>query len=168
MSDLDLTGALAVRVIKDDHSFDSVCRVVNNTKCYLDLEISPSRYRKFSKETNMEVGATKLIRKGTAPFKIIQVVETETVLTYEVQYSQSRDVVWVHCSDGSTVGRFGKMGIDIHHSVTDQMKGQPECKLCTHGRVTQEAWDLFRFEAHAQWGVIVDPDAFDPKFFNPE
>jgi hypothetical protein len=31
-------------------------------------------------------------------------------ISYEVELSQMRDVVWVHASDGSTTGRFGKFG----------------------------------------------------------
>jgi hypothetical protein len=54
--------------------------------------------------------------------------------TYELQLSDTRNAVWIHASDGSTVGRFGRMGIDLHNTVTEQMAGMPECRLCTHRR----------------------------------
>ena len=87
-------------------------------------------------------------------------------LSYEVQLSASRDAVWVHASDGSTVGRFGKMGIDIHTSVTEQMEGSPQCDLCTHGLVTAEDWHTFRKEAFSRWGTKIPQNAFDERFFS--
>jgi len=98
----------------------------------------------------------KQIRNATKPVP----------LKYEVQISLSRDAVWVHASDGSTVGRFGKMGIDIHSTVTEQMNGASQCDLCTHGRVTAEDWTTFREEALARWGVEIPDDGFDPRFFS--
>lgn len=98
--------------------------------------------------------------------KIILAEDNRPPLTYDIQISLSRDVVWVHASDGSTVGRFGKMGIDIHTSVTEQMKGASQCDLCTHGRVTAHDWDTFRREALTRWGVVIPDDAFDPRFFS--
>lgn len=85
---------------------------------------------------------------------------------YELQLSESRNAVWVHDGiDGSTVGRFGRMGVDIHHSVAEQMAGAPECRVCTHGPVTQEDWHLFREKAFEFWGINVPYDAFNPAFF---
>lgn len=53
---------------------------------------------------------------------------------YELQISHRRDAIWIHASDGSTVGRFGRMGVDLHNTVSEQMQGLPQCRLCTHGR----------------------------------
>lgn len=89
-------------------------------------------------------------------------------LRYVIQLSDSRDAVWVHASDGSTVGRFGKMGIDIHSSITEQLNGAPQCDLCTHGRVTAKEWATFRTEASLRWGVTIDEDAFDHRLFLTE
>lgn len=88
-------------------------------------------------------------------------------MQYEVEYSVCRDAVWIHCSDGSTVGRFGRMGVDLHNSITEQHAGQPECRLCTHGRPTDSDWSLFRAKALEFWGVIVPDDAFDRCFLIP-
>ncbi|MBQ68890.1 hypothetical protein CL689_02390 [Candidatus Saccharibacteria bacterium] len=96
----------------------------------------------------------------------IRNVSSPDLLEYEFQISLSRDAVWVHASDGSTVGRFGKMGIDIHSTVAEQMNGASQCDLCTHGRVTSEDWATFRKEALARWGIEIPDDAFDPRFFS--
>lgn len=85
------------------------------------------------------------------------------MITYEVQTSETKHALWVHASDGSTVGRFGKMGIDIHNTVTEQLNGKPECRLCTHGYATIEEWDLFREKALEYWGVKIEVDAIDVK-----
>jgi hypothetical protein len=76
-----------------------------------------------------------------------------------------RDTVWIHSSDGSTVGRFGKMGVDLHNTVTEQLNGKPECRLCTHSKVSQADWDLLRDKALTWWGITVPEDAFDSTLF---
>ena len=84
-----------------------------------------------------------------------------TALEYEIQLAANRDAVWIHASDGSTVGRFGKMGVDLHNTVTEQLSGSSECRLCTHGKVTSEDWRLFREKAMQWWGVHVPCEAFN-------
>lgn len=80
----------------------------------------------------------------------------------ELQLSRGRDAVWIHASDGSTVGRFGRMGIDLHNTATEQLAGHPECRLCTHGQPTPAEWALFREKALEWWSVDVPHDAFSP------
>lgn len=84
-------------------------------------------------------------------------------MQYELQLSALRDAVWIHSSDGSTVGRFGRMGIDLHNTSTEQAQGSPECRLCTHGRPTLAEWRLFCQKALEWWGVTVPEDAFDAR-----
>ena len=91
--------------------------------------------------------------------------QTKSDLLYEIQLSGGRDALWVHASDGSTVGRFGRFGIDLHNTLTDQMAGMSECKLCTHGRPTSADWVLFRLKCLEIYGVDVPVDAFDPELF---
>jgi len=86
---------------------------------------------------------------------------TVSELRYQVQLSDTRTAVWIHASDGSTVGRFGRMGIDLHNTVTEQMNGKPECRLCTHGQPTVHDWALFREKAKEWWCIEVPYDAFD-------
>lgn len=89
--------------------------------------------------------------------------ETEPVF-YQVEWSVRGDAVWIHCSDGSTVGRFGRMGVDLHNSITEQLAGQPECRLCTHQRPTMADWIMFRQKAMEWWGVNVPEHAFSEVF----
>jgi hypothetical protein len=86
-------------------------------------------------------------------------------IEYDLQLSDNRSAVWIHASDGSTVGRFGRMGIDLHNTASEQMAGASECRLCTHGPVGSADWDLFREKALEWWGVNVPEDAFDASLF---
>ncbi|MDD2139698.1 hypothetical protein NPS53_08930 [Pseudomonas putida] len=88
-------------------------------------------------------------------------------IEYELQLSDARNAIWIHSSDGSTVGRFGRMGIDLHNTVTEMMAGAPECRFCTHGKPTVADWELFRSRVLEWYGLDVPADAFDPKFLNP-
>lgn len=87
---------------------------------------------------------------------------------FEIQLSENRNAVWIHSlQDGGTVGRFGRMGVDLHNSFTDILQGAPECRLCTHGQPTREDWETFRSRSLEWWGVEVPEDAFDPKLLKP-
>ena len=73
---------------------------------------------------------------------------------YEVQISSDGRTIWVHAySDGSTVGRFGPNGIDIHNSVTDMMNGKGQCLKCTHGKTGPAEWEIFRNHAKDHWNL---------------
>lgn len=81
---------------------------------------------------------------------------------YSVQISVLKDTVWVHDNlEGSTVGRFGKLGVDIHNSVAAQMDGLPQCRLCTHGPVNRSDWQLFRDKALEFWGVVIEENTYN-------
>lgn len=86
-------------------------------------------------------------------------------IEYEIQVNILKDKVWIHASDGSTVGRFGKMGVDLHTTATEQLNGTPECRICTHGRVGRKDWELFVNKSLEFWGVVVPVDAFNEKWF---
>lgn len=86
-------------------------------------------------------------------------------MEYIYELAPTRKAVWVHASDGSTVGRFGRMGIDIHTSITEQMAGSPECRLCTHAQVSEEDWSLFRSKAKEFWGLDIPADGIDLTIF---
>lgn len=77
---------------------------------------------------------------------------------YEVVYDEHRPVVYVHCSDGSTVARYDhRFGIDLHTSVTEQLNGESQCKLCTHHKPTMEDWNMFVQKCMEFYGVVIDP-----------
>lgn len=77
-------------------------------------------------------------------------------LQYDIQIADGGACIWIHASDGSTVGRFSRFGIDLHNTVTEQMAGAPQCRLCTHGRPSEDDWALFRQKASEWWGVHID------------
>lgn len=110
-----------------------------------------------NERTSVEPGVT-LLDSNQAPGS----EQSKSDLFYEIQLSEGRDAIWVHASDGSTVGRFGRFGIDLHNTLTDQMAGMSECKLCTHGQPTPADWILFRQKCYEFYGVEVPNDAFDP------
>ena len=77
--------------------------------------------------------------------------------TYEIQYSETKDRLWVHCSTGETVGRYDtRFGMDIHNTVEQQLSGEPQCHHCTHGKSSPEEFDTFCNEALQLWGVEID------------
>ena len=86
----------------------------------------------------------------------------KSTLWHELQTDPIKKRVWVHASDGSTVGRFDvRFGIDIHNTVTDQMKGKPECLHCTHDTPGVDEWALFRDHAKRHWGIDIPEDVVE-------
>lgn len=81
---------------------------------------------------------------------------------YEIQLTPARDRLWLHCSDGSTVGRFSAFGVDLHNSITEQMAGASECRLCTHSKPSPADWEMFRSKCKEWWDVDVPEDAISP------
>lgn len=70
--------------------------------------------------------------------------------------------VWVNERSGYCLGRFGRMGIDVHVDPMDN-KGT-QCAFCTHGPVTALDWDIFKRKMLEVHDVVVDdkylPDRF--------
>lgn len=56
--------------------------------------------------------------------------------------------VWVHGLDG-TIGRFGRLGIDVHTADT------AGCLHCTHGVTTSADWPAFVAKMQEHHGVTV-------------
>lgn len=81
-------------------------------------------------------------------------------LSFEVQVSGNGDTIWVHASDGSTVGRFSKrFGIDLHTTAVAQMAGADQCLMCTHGAAGEEEWARFREGMLKHYGFVVPASA---------
>lgn len=72
--------------------------------------------------------------------------------------------VWVHSSQGFTVARFGRMGIDIHNDLKDQEQGKPKCLMCSHSPTTSKDWDNFIIHMKQFYGVTID-HKYKPKRF---
>lgn len=66
--------------------------------------------------------------------------------------------VWIHGPQGECLGRFGRLGIDIHSSFEDQVAGKPQCLECTHERVTASDWQRFRAAMIEHYGIPISED----------
>lgn len=88
-------------------------------------------------------------------------------MEYQVQLSDQKDRVWVHASDGSTVGRFSRNGVDIHTPVSDQLKGAPQCEFCIKGPCDERDWVFFRAYARGVWGVDIPEDSINMDILKP-
>jgi hypothetical protein len=76
-----------------------------------------------------------------------------------VQMAADRSTVWVHASDGSTVGRFSlRFGMDVHTTVSLQLQGASQCLHCTHSAPTHADWLLFCDLMARHYGIAVPPD----------
>lgn len=60
--------------------------------------------------------------------------------------------VWVHSSDGHTIARFGRLGIDVH---TADSTG---CLHCTHEPTGPAEWDQFTAAMLEHHGVTIPDD----------
>lgn len=63
--------------------------------------------------------------------------------------------VWVHGLDGSCIGRFSRFGIDVHRTVAAQVRGEPQCLDCTHGKPDLAGWRRFQDGMRRHYGVNV-------------
>lgn len=77
-----------------------------------------------------------------------------------VQVSADGKTVWVHADDGSTVGRFSRVfGMDVHTTVTEQLKGEGQCLRCTHVAPGLGEWIEFCDLIAKRYGIEVDRNA---------
>ncbi len=76
----------------------------------------------------------------------------------QVQIDTGANAVWVNTAT-YCIGRFGRMGIDIHRDLGAQTDGQGECLLCTHGAVSEADWDAFVAGMLEHHGVTVPASA---------
>lgn len=70
--------------------------------------------------------------------------------------------VWVN-GPTSLLGRFGRLGIDIHQPL-DEQKTKGECLFCTHGPTTKEDWDLFVVKMKEYFGIRVPRHVMPTRF----
>lgn len=80
------------------------------------------------------------------------------------QIESDGTTVWVTGSSGECIGRFGRMGIDIHNEAAAQLAGKPQCLECTHGPVTLAEWERFRAAMVEHYGIEV-PEKHRPRHF---
>lgn len=84
----------------------------------------------------------------------------------DVRVQSDGTTVWVHdADDGSCIGRFGRLGIDIHRPVSQQAElGQ--CLLCTHGPTDATHWRRFVEAMNDIYGVKVS-ERHRPRYLAP-
>ncbi len=73
----------------------------------------------------------------------------------DYQITTDGTTVWVNHSQGYMIGRFGRMGVDIHRTLEDQITTGSECLACTHGPVTVQDWELFVSGMQTHYGIAV-------------
>lgn len=61
--------------------------------------------------------------------------------------------VWVNSQTGACLGRFGPMGIDIHHDIGHE--SGTECLSCTHSPATLTDWHRFVLEMKKFYDVAI-------------
>jgi len=71
--------------------------------------------------------------------------------------------VWVN-TEAECIGRFGQMGIDIHHTIEQQMAGSTQCLECTHGPVSRLDWERFKEAMLEHYGVAVGDEHIPVRF----
>lgn len=89
-----------------------------------------------------------------------------TSVVDHVQVSADGGTLWVHATDGSTVGRFStRFGMDVHTSATEQLGGSPQCLHCTHSAPTYADWLEFCDLVELHHGIMVGKEIMGRTLF---
>jgi hypothetical protein len=75
----------------------------------------------------------------------------------------SAGAVWVNDASGHCIGRFGRLGVDVHHPAETQLKHGGQCLACSHRRTGEDDWQRFRVLMLEHHGAVVS-DAARPGF----
>lgn len=71
--------------------------------------------------------------------------------------------VWVNSGvDGSNIGRFGRGGVDVHHSATVQIETGKQCLSCS-SRSDHAGWESFKEAMQTHYQVTIPEEAM-PNF----
>lgn len=79
--------------------------------------------------------------------------------TQDYEVVTGHTAVWVNAGDGSCIGRFGRMGIDVHNTMAITIETGEQCLACTHEPTDLSDWATFRDLMLLHHGVTVDHDA---------
>ncbi|WP_371438319.1 hypothetical protein [Polaromonas sp.] len=81
-----------------------------------------------------------------------------------IQISSCGRTLWVHGTDGSTVGRFSTIfGMDVHTTFQQQMDGANQCLHCTHQQPTRADWIEFCRLMSVHHQISVDDQLMYPE-----
>ena len=82
---------------------------------------------------------------------MLLVDETETY-----QIKSDGKTVWVNGPEGEALGRFGLMGIDIHHTIKEQTtENKPQCFACTHQQTFLKDWTMFQIIMKQKYNIRI-------------
>lgn len=71
--------------------------------------------------------------------------------------------VWVNDNMGTCIGRFGKLGFEVHRDTEGQLSGGSQCLACNERTDDFEAdWATFKADMLRFYGVAVG-DAVKPR-----
>jgi hypothetical protein len=87
-------------------------------------------------------------------------LETSSNKLYDI--TTDRITVWVNGPHG-LLGRFGRMGIDIHRPLLDTRSLDEHCLFCAHEETTEKDWNLFVTKMAEHFQIDV-PAKFKPRF----
>lgn len=91
--------------------------------------------------------------------RLIVVEQWELEDRSPVQVTTDGITVWVCDNNGNTIGRFGRMGIDVHSADSTR------CLYCTHEPTISKDWDVFVVQMRKHHGVNIEPH-YRPDRFN--
>jgi hypothetical protein len=83
-------------------------------------------------------------------------------VTWDERVSTDGTTVWVDDGTGYCLGRFGRMGIDVHVPPTPH--AGTECLYCTHETTTPEDWRTFVEKMQHHHGVTIPENAMPKRF----
>lgn len=65
------------------------------------------------------------------------------------------NTVWVNSAKGMCVGRFSRVGVDVHNDFDTQVATGKQCMKCTHTCPTMADWDLFVLTMTRLYGASI-------------
>jgi hypothetical protein len=75
--------------------------------------------------------------------------------------------VWVNDDTGCCIGRFTRMGVDVHKTGPDQLETGQQCLDCFHDADPRKSWNRFVVSMRAHHAIDIPADA-KPDFCRAE
>jgi hypothetical protein len=85
---------------------------------------------------------------------LIEKIEHSAILNAEIQLLTDGYTCWAHTADGERIGRWSRLGIDIHLTLEEQLKQGRECLECVRGG----SWERFREGMQRHYGIDIPED----------
>lgn len=72
----------------------------------------------------------------------------------DVQLLTDGYTCWVNTEQGECIGRWGRLGVDVHLTIEQQRIHGKQCLECVRGG----SWELFCDAMQRHYGVEISPD----------